>query len=191
MAAARGLSAAGAPAHRLRVNLGDRDLIAAASPPPPAAGAGTRTLDSSPVAERARDVASLRERRLDVGGALGVDALAAEPSHHDIPAHRPHLRAEVSSVDIYSFGTSIDHEPSAKISDRPTRFQELSAAVAEDIEEHLEVGGGLPLRPLSVLHDDLAHSHGILRFGREPRRAQVLIGDFAGTIIDQPSAGAV
>jgi len=99
MAAARGLSAAGAPAHRLRVNLGDRDLIAAASPPPPAAGAGTRTLDSSPVAERARDVASLRERRLDVGGALGVDALAAEPSHHDIPAHRPHLRAEVSSVE--------------------------------------------------------------------------------------------
>src|SRR5439155_16334827 len=55
----------GPPAPR---HLGDRDLIAAASPPPPAAGAGTRTLDSSPVASRARDVASLRERRLDVGG---------------------------------------------------------------------------------------------------------------------------
>ena len=67
-----------------------------------------------------------------------MDALVAEPSHHDTPAHRPHLRAEVSSVEsIYSFGTSIDHEPSAKISDRPTRFQELSAAVAEDIEEQL------------------------------------------------------
>ena len=66
-----------------------------------------------------------------------MDALVAEPSHHDTPAHRPHLRAEVSSVDIYSFGTSIDAEPSAKISDRPTRFQELSAAVAEDIEEQL------------------------------------------------------
>src|SRR5438552_16685146 len=99
MVAERGLSAAGASGPPAPRHLGDRDLITAASPPPPAAGAGTRTLDSSPVAERARDVASLRERRLDVGGALGVDALAAEPSHHDIPAHRPHLRAEVSSVE--------------------------------------------------------------------------------------------
>ena len=96
MAAERGLSAAGAPAHRLRVNLGDRDLIAAASPLPPAAGAGRLTLDCSPVASRARDVASLRERRLDVGGALGVDALVAEPRvttpQHTVPIYVPKFR---------------------------------------------------------------------------------------------------